>query len=1127
MRALVVIVLTLLGTVGHARAEAPYGLRNAARSGVARQSSLGYGGTPERAIDGNTNGEWTANTTTHTYPQVAPWLEIDLRSAQPISAIKFYTRLNCCPERNIGMIVELSLDRCDVPTRRIVQTRILGTTSEPMMMLEYPDEPVAQYACFRHDPARGTNYISAAEVEILVPLKPTDSLVPAFFGTARQSSTGYGGVASRAIDGVTDGNWFRKVRPFNISVSSVTSTSNDTVGGPNDSAPWLEIDLKAPRAVGEVVVYNRTDCCADRLSGARVELSLDRCDDPWRRVTAEEWLPLTNIRPSGGTRPDGLANMTADVPTRVSLPFIDAPFARYVCVRHSHTKFLSVAEVQVYPGRARENLARAATADQSTTDLAGVAARAIDGSEEGTFEAGSVTLTAATDRAPWLELDLHEAKEIANVIVHNRTDDCALRHDGSPSPDKGCNARLAGTWVELSDHACSDPAYAPLARQQIEHLQVAWYLGVPLSKRTSLAFPAGTRARYVCLRNTRPLSVAEVQVFGTAFAATPPSVAELAAPIAVAPLVAPAPATSGDAQVVTFDATLGGVKSYHCTATRGATAGRYTLACGGMPVLETSGYWRSSSDFRLASVDKFGFMALQGQWFPAQAAQALALIADVLGVTQVSLVASSAHGLSIGGKLDLGKLGGSPNALAKALHQSNTFLAKYVPGYQTNPEFDVIAGVVNGSAQLAMKLHVITTCLGPTTVAALGAGLKFTQGSLVARFAVSTQGVAVAAGLEGAAYLRPTSADPWLQFSPAFELGASNDSASVKLAGQISGACAGTCAETCSCTPTDCSGAWHPFGLSKVSLSNGYVAIGISQSATPAPIVTLAFDRASVGAVTGKYAASLDYPAKRAAFRLTANRLPLVAALGVFGAGGVDLPDDLAVHEPVLSFATHETKVFNTTIPAGVHVAGRLDMPAIGVRARVAAAFETTSLIDPQKLFTSGFAVNQPKGSIKIGFDIERLVDKIMTIPVLGNLMRSAIERSFWISGIELGAGLGSGRATLSGTVNFRVLGQSDSISIDASLPLRPDLLAKSIATKLASLVGGPLLEAYNQVSTAITSAVNAAAAQMAKGGTVVINGVATAASKVYKTAADAANEAKKAAEQVLNFLRSLCSFCP
>lgn len=81
------------------------------------------------------------------------------------------------------------------------------------------------------------------------PTTPSGNL--ALNGTATQSSTDYNGVASRAIDGNTNGAWRS---------GSVTHTTAE-------DAAWWGLELDAEYAIDEIVIYNRTDsCCTDRLS---------------------------------------------------------------------------------------------------------------------------------------------------------------------------------------------------------------------------------------------------------------------------------------------------------------------------------------------------------------------------------------------------------------------------------------------------------------------------------------------------------------------------------------------------------------------------------------------------------------------------------------------------------------------------------------------------------------------------------------------------------------------------------------------------------------------------------------------------------------------------------------------
>jgi len=67
--------------------------KNLALAGQATQSSTGYGGVPQRAIDGNTDGDYfKANSTTHTNPEANPWWEVDLGKDLPVERIVVWNR---------------------------------------------------------------------------------------------------------------------------------------------------------------------------------------------------------------------------------------------------------------------------------------------------------------------------------------------------------------------------------------------------------------------------------------------------------------------------------------------------------------------------------------------------------------------------------------------------------------------------------------------------------------------------------------------------------------------------------------------------------------------------------------------------------------------------------------------------------------------------------------------------------------------------------------------------------------------------------------------------------------------------------------------------------------------------
>lgn len=73
------------------------GLMNLAPLGVASQSSIGSGGTPERGNDGLINGLWTVGSITHTdASDFNSWWEVDLGQTWSIAEVLLHNRGDCC-----------------------------------------------------------------------------------------------------------------------------------------------------------------------------------------------------------------------------------------------------------------------------------------------------------------------------------------------------------------------------------------------------------------------------------------------------------------------------------------------------------------------------------------------------------------------------------------------------------------------------------------------------------------------------------------------------------------------------------------------------------------------------------------------------------------------------------------------------------------------------------------------------------------------------------------------------------------------------------------------------------------------------------------------------------------------
>lgn len=81
---------------------------NLALKKTARQSSTGYGGLPEHAVDGNRDGNYNSGSVSHTNNMPNEWWEVDLGDKKQISKIKLWNRTDCCGERLSNFYVLVS-----------------------------------------------------------------------------------------------------------------------------------------------------------------------------------------------------------------------------------------------------------------------------------------------------------------------------------------------------------------------------------------------------------------------------------------------------------------------------------------------------------------------------------------------------------------------------------------------------------------------------------------------------------------------------------------------------------------------------------------------------------------------------------------------------------------------------------------------------------------------------------------------------------------------------------------------------------------------------------------------------------------------------------------------------------
>ncbi|KQC28676.1 carbohydrate-binding protein [Flagellimonas eckloniae] len=303
-------------------------------------------------------------------------------------------------------------------------------------------------------------------------------------GTATQSTTLSGAVASRAIDDNTNGNF---------GGGSVTASQ-----GPN--AFW-QVDLGAEYNIGDINVFNRTNgCCTSRLSDFTVSVINSNGATTYSETITSTPNPSVTIDANGAIgdvvriqsnltttlnlaevqvfeSESSLLDQTITFPNLPSKQVGDANFSPGatatsglgVSYTSSNTSVATIVNGNINiqgagttnitasqagdgtynaapsvtrtltvtsgnSGGGTTNLALNGTATQSTTLSGGVASRAIDDNTNGAWGGGSVTASEGPNA--WWEVDLGGSFNIDDINVFNRTNGC-------------CTSRLSNFTVSV------------------------------------------------------------------------------------------------------------------------------------------------------------------------------------------------------------------------------------------------------------------------------------------------------------------------------------------------------------------------------------------------------------------------------------------------------------------------------------------------------------------------------------------------------------------------------------------------------------------------------------------------------------------------------------------------------
>ena len=167
---------------------------------------MGWGGVAQRAVDGNVDGHYNRHSVSHTRTNKNVWWEVDLELTYPIYLILIHNRRDAVQNRIDGATVYV--------VSEVGAKQLCGRVSYRKQVGVYPISCGGK----RGNKVRVEhkyNYLTLAEVQVFASAKVT---MEGYYGSgnvqilsqgkpALESSEGWGGNPSRAVDGLTDG-WY-------------------------------------------------------------------------------------------------------------------------------------------------------------------------------------------------------------------------------------------------------------------------------------------------------------------------------------------------------------------------------------------------------------------------------------------------------------------------------------------------------------------------------------------------------------------------------------------------------------------------------------------------------------------------------------------------------------------------------------------------------------------------------------------------------------------------------------------------------------------------------------------------------------------------------------------------------
>ena len=406
---------------------------NAARSGTASQSSMDNGGLPNRAIDGNTDGNWGNGSVTHSAnssTEVPRYWEVDLGAEQLLGRLSTWFRTDCCWDRNTNFtLLVLAADRTTNWSRTY--------PGQPPNSVTYtlPTPIPGRYVRFEPGTLLGTPF-SLAEVQAFLAYTNVTLVVtqsPSSVTVLVNHATSL--LAGAALTGAPTSKMFIQWQSNGVDIANATNANYTTpfLTMSDDGAHYQVVfgipGLVVTSAVATITINNDTVPPSVIAPPAFAATSVLRMTVFFSEllVPATATNLANYVFTNGAVVADAVlfSNQTVQL-TLTNLPQNSDYLLTISGVSDLAGNLIVPTNFTGNIGFYELNVALGGTATQSSTGYGGVASRAIDGNTSGIFGSGTITHSAepSSEVPRYWEVDLGAVKDISRLSVWFRTECC-------------------------------------------------------------------------------------------------------------------------------------------------------------------------------------------------------------------------------------------------------------------------------------------------------------------------------------------------------------------------------------------------------------------------------------------------------------------------------------------------------------------------------------------------------------------------------------------------------------------------------------------------------------------------------------------------------------------------------